>query len=412
MFFALFLACAAPGSDTADTPAYSGPTYYRDVRPILDTTCARCHTSDGIAASFDDPAFVQERAELIRSYVNDHVMPPPAPDPDCQPYEGSERFWLEDADRATLDAWVDAGAPLGDEADAPAAYSAPTLAPWDLEIRIPEPYTPDFAEGPDDYRCFRLDLQNEDPTYFTGIETLIDNPRLVHHVVIFEVPEGTGDDRAGDGTLGFECGGFGEDGWDFVAGWAPGGVPTALPEGMGIKMGRDTHLVLQMHYNRTSEDVVGEADQSGVGLLMAEQVERQAYVFPLGTSDFVIPAGDASYESSMIVPWQDSYGKVEIVGVFPHMHQLGSSFQMYIAHPDATQSCLVDLDGWDFHNQVSAFYDAPVLLQGGDVLSLTCEWDNSAGNPNQTSDPPQDVVFGEGSGDEMCFGFTYGALAE
>jgi hypothetical protein len=114
----------------------------------------------------------------------------------------------------------------------------------------------------------------------------------------------------------------------------------------------------------------------------------------------------------MIVPWPDDYPAVDIMGVFPHMHQLATGFDMYVNRADASEDCLVDLNGWDFHNQVSAFYAEPVHVAGGDVLSLICRWDNSAGNPNQTSDPPVDVYFGEGSNDEMCFGFTYGTLGQ
>ena len=47
-------------------------------------------------------------------------------------------------------------------------------------------------------------------------------------------------------------------------------------------------------------------------------------------------------------------------------------------------------------------------VTGGDVVTVNCQWDNSATNPNQPHDPPQDVVFGEGTGDEMCYAFTYG----
>jgi hypothetical protein len=314
--------------------------------------------------------------------------------------------------KALFAAWASAGAPLGDPATAPAAEPQPTLAPYDLELYASAPYTPDFSAGENDYRCFRLDLGNTSPVFLTGLEALVDNPTIVHHVVLFDVPDGTGEDVVDDPTAGFPCGGFGDDGWDFVAGWAPGGVPVQLPDGLGIKLKQDAHLVLQMHYYNSGPDAVGAVDRSGYGLHLADDVDERVYVYPLGTYDFSIPAGNADYTSSMILPWDASYPSIEILGVFPHMHQLGSGFDMFVAHPDASQSCLISMDEWDFHNQVSALYDAPVLVSAGDVLSLTCHWDNSAQNPAQTSSPPVDVTWGEGSDQEMCFGFTYGTMAE
>src|SRR5689334_15448259 len=107
---ALLLVGCAPSSPAPSTE----PTYYRDVRPILDETCAHCHTDAGIATSFDDPAAVVALATSIQARTQAGTMPPPAPDPSCADYVGSDSLFLSDADKATLSDWVDAGAPLGD----------------------------------------------------------------------------------------------------------------------------------------------------------------------------------------------------------------------------------------------------------------------------------------------------------
>lgn len=408
----LTVGCASTADSAPGTVEADAVTWYRDVRPVVDETCVRCHMDGGIASSFADPAVAQSLAPMMKAYVEAGVMPPPAPDPDCQDYDSSGTFFLSDEGRATIIAWADAGAPLGDAADAPAPVTPTTLAPFDLELHGSSPYTPDFGGGPNDYRCFRLDLENDGPVYLTGLEPLVDNPRIVHHVVLFDVPANAGASQVDDPTAGFACSGFGENGWDFVSGWAPGGGPVALPEGMGIKLGRDAHLVLQMHYYASGPDAYGLTDQSGYGLKLADQVDKQVYVYPLGSFEFTIAAGDADAHVDMILPWAEDYPAIDILGVFPHMHQLGSGFDMYVARPDASQDCLVHMDDWSFHNQITALYTEPARVSPGDVLSLTCRWDNSAENPNQTSQPPVDVGFGEGSQDEMCFGFTYGVLAD
>jgi hypothetical protein len=148
-------------------------------------------------------------------------------------------------------------------------------------------------------------------------------------------------------------------------------------------------------------------DQSGYGLIVEEAVDQEVMVFSLGTYDFVVPAGNPNFESAIVFPWKRQYGIGHILGVFPHMHLLGTAFDLNVTHPDATQTCMSRMKKWDFHNQVTSFFNEEVLVENGDSVFLRCEWDNSSGNPNQSSDPPQDVSWGEGTTEEMCFGFTY-----
>ncbi len=404
----LLVACGlAPACVGKPEPEVS---YYRDVRPILDQSCARCHTDQGLATSFDTPEAAQALADAMKARTQAGEMPPPAPDPDCADYEGSESLFLSDEAKATIAAWADAGAPLGDPADAPDAAPPLTTAPFDVELRGTAPYTPTFDESGNDYRCFVLDVGNEEKVYVTGFEALVDNPRIVHHVVLWAVDSAVTLPEETPGEAGFACDGFGENNWEFFAGWAPGGRPFLFDEGQGMRMRAATRLVLQMHYYESFDGAAAEQDQSGYGLHLVDEVEREIFSFPLGVEDFVIPAGEAYAEEEMILPWQDSWGAVTLVGVFPHMHVLGTGFDFKVHHADASETCVVEMNDWDFHNQQAVQLVEPVPVVGGDVVSVSCQWDNSASNPNQTSSPPADVTFGEGTTDEMCYAFTYGYL--
>src|SRR4051812_43335341 len=115
-------------------PPEAGPTYWKDVRPILDQNCARCHHEGGFATSFDDALTAQALAPSMAARTAAGEMPPPAPDPDCAEYEGSDALFLDDEKKATIAAWSDAGAPLGDEADAPSVgWKA---APLDVDMAL------------------------------------------------------------------------------------------------------------------------------------------------------------------------------------------------------------------------------------------------------------------------------------
>ncbi len=397
------LGCGKPAVDDSATTA--GPTYYADVRPILDRTCARCHNAEGIATSFDDPAVVQGLAATMKAYTQSGYMPPPAPAADCRDYQSSDRFTLSDADKQTLSDWSDAGAPLGDVAASDRDTTLEDLDHYDVELWASQPYTPSFTPGNvNDYRCFLLDLDNPAPEWITALQAEVDNTRIVHHVVLF-LPDGV-EDLYANGVEphdGFSCSGLGQGNWSTLGAWAPGANPTVLPEGIGIPLPAQAQVILQMHYYNSFDGADHETDQSGYGLQLTDSVDREASNLAAGPTSFTIPAGDPAYTTKKNYRWdQDS----EVLAVWPHMHLLGSGFEESITHADGSEECLMRMDAWDFHNQVTANFLAPAELAPGDHLHVQCTYDNSADNPNQVNDPPQDVRFGEGTTDEMCFGFT------
>jgi hypothetical protein len=380
-------------------------TYYADVKPILDRSCARCHSGETIAPSFADPAVAQSMATAMKTETEAGLMPPPAPASDCRDYENADRFTITDDERATIAAWADAGAPLGDAADATSDYdgSLNSLAPYDLELYGTTPYTPSFTPSDgNDYRCFLLDLGNTDTVYLTAMQAIIDNARIVHHVVLFD-PERIDNLGDGDPHDGFACSGLGASGWQTVAAWGPGDNPTVMPDGIGIPLAPDAHLILQMHYFNSFDGADLEQDQSGYGLILADSVEHQAVNYAFGPTSFTIPAGEEDFVARDMASWGD---ESQILAVWPHMHLLGSGFEEKVVHDDGSEDCLLRMDGWDFHNQVTANFLTPASLGTGDRVKIQCHYDNSAENPFQYNDPPQDVSFGEGTTDEMCFGFT------
>lgn len=405
----LLLAC-----HSAPTPAPAGDTaaevtWYRDVRPVVDAHCARCHADGGQASSFADPDTARALAPTMAAYVAAGVMPPAAPDPACRDYEGSDGYVLDEAERAVFAAWEAAGAPLGDPADAPPAPPAatePLTAPFDVEVRGGVPYSPDFPADGNDYRCFLHELGNDRDVYLTGLEAMVDQLAIVHHVVLFLNDGGPTDDGSGgDPAEGFACSGLGASGWQFVAAWAPGANPVIFPEASGYRLPAGTQLILQMHYFDSFEGAEDLADRSGYGLHLADSVEREVRQWALGPTDFTIPAGEADHEVTARARW--SYGPQDVLGVWPHMHVLGAGIHERVTHADGSESCLLRQEHWSFHNQVFAGFTEPVRIDDGDTVKLTCTYDNSADNPEQLHDPPRDVGFGEGTGDEMCFGFTY-----
>jgi hypothetical protein len=404
----LLVACNKGDDDSSapadDSAAAEGPTYYKEVRPILDQTCARCHTDGGVApVSFDDPETVQALAMKIQIYTREGIMPPPAPDPTCAPYEGAETYFLTDDAKQTLSDWADAGAPLGDPVDAPPPHVVPTLAPFDAELRGEAAWTPEYQAGEKNaYRCWAFDLGNEADVFVTGFEALIDQLAEVHHAALFLDWSYTADVDDADG---FDCSGLGEEDWQYIHAWGPGAPYLEFAEGQGLRFPAHARVVYQSHYFLNGTPT---PDNSGYGLLLADSVDTEIFVLPLGVTDFVIPAGESDAQQVMDMPWPAYKGDFTLLGVWPHMHQLGSGFDFGVTHADESESCVVDMNGYDFHNQLLVWLDTPVSIAPGDDVRLVCHYDNSEGNANNPNSPPVDVDFGEGSDDEMCFGFAYG----
>lgn len=384
----------------ADDPP---PGYHSHVEPLLERSCFRCHHDEGSAPSFEDPAVPLSLAPRIAALVAEGHMPPPAPDPTCRDYAGAESLSLSEPEKALIARWVAAGAPEGDPLPWHRPWEPDTTAPFDAELRGDAPYTPVFGATGNDYRCFPLALGSRDPAYVTGFEALVDEPRLVHHVVLWQVSPAWEAPASGDGAPGFACGGFGEAGWSFFTGWAPGGRPVTLPDGMGMQVEADARFVLQVHYYDGGDGPL--PDRSGFGLHLAPSVDTVVWQAPLGVEGFVVPAGDADHTETMLLPW--AWGSVALLGVFPHMHVLGTGFDFTVHRGGGGETCVTRMDDWDFHNQQAVLLREPVIVEEGDVIEVTCRWDNSAANPEQPADPPADVPFGEETGEEMCYAFTY-----
>lgn len=118
-------------------------TYHRDIKPILFTKCAVCHTRGGIA-----PFSVTEYESLfpyrveIALRVRDGTMPPWFAAPTSHPLQNDPS--LSEEEKGKIVRWVEEGAPEGSPEDN--SHLKPTLprglSRVDRVITMPVPYTP------------------------------------------------------------------------------------------------------------------------------------------------------------------------------------------------------------------------------------------------------------------------------
>jgi len=409
----LLTACGTdvPDSDTSDPDVTADVTYYPDVQPIVDAQCVRCHNPDGVGPfDFSDAQTFASFAERALARVEAGTMPPAVSDPECHPYVGQEHMNVPEGTAELLADWIEQGKVMGDPADAVPIEPIPVDLPEvDLQVMMEAPYTPVYTDERNpgnEYRCFYLDPSDED-IYIGGLHPVVDNAAMVHHMVLFTVPDAEVPAQAG--PEGVDCIDMSAGGDGMIAAWAPGMLPIELPEGAAIKVDRNRTLVLQMHYYDAAPP--GSSDQSGYAfdLVPSATVTDEVFMLPLGAFDFEIPAGDPAYTHHTSLTLPDWFGGAKIYATFPHMHVLGTGYRLWYTR-EGRENCLAESDRYDFENQLTYVFPEPIQVTGGDTLHLECTWNNSTSNPELIHDPPIPIGYGERTDEEMCYAFTLVSL--
>ena len=114
---AALLVLGGVGVATAEA-AEETPTFAKDVAPILYENCVACHRPNHLAPmsliSYDD---ARPWARAVKSKVLAKEMPPWGADSSVRAYKNDAS--LTQAEIDTIVAWVDGGAPRGNDGDLP-----------------------------------------------------------------------------------------------------------------------------------------------------------------------------------------------------------------------------------------------------------------------------------------------------
>jgi peroxiredoxin len=381
----------------------AGPTYTRDIAPILQANCVQCHR-DGEIAPFPLGSYVDtaKRARQIVNVTRSRFMPPWKPEPDFGHFLNERR--LTDRELALLADWAEAGAPEGDAADLPPPrkfVEGWQLGEPDFIVKMNEPFEVP-ADGRDVFRNFVIPLDLSEDKLVALAEFRPGNRRVVHHALFFLDRSGTARKKdAADPGPGYSS--FGGPGFipsGSIGGWAPGGTPQPLRDGMGRQLAKGSDLVLQIHYHPSGKV---ESDQSSVGLHFVKQPSRRP-VIPITVVDrrLYIPAGTERH------PMSGSYTlptDLTMVAVIPHMHLLGKESKVTATLPEGTLVPLVWIKDWNFNWQDQYHLAPPRRFPKGTRLDVQVVYDNSDRNPVNPNSPPKDVKWGEQTTDEMFLSF-------
>lgn len=376
-------------------------TFARDIAPIVFQNCTGCHRP-GEAAPFSltNYAETKKRAKLISEVTRDRYMPPWQPDEGCGEFVGERRLTKAQVD--LFRQWVEAGTPEGDAALTPPLPKFPEG--WqhgtpDMVVTMEASFIVP-ASGPDVYRNFVIPLNLSEDKWVQSIEIRPSSRGALHHVLLFL--DSTGAARKldeSDPGPGFKKMGFPRTG--ALGGWAVGGGPRTLPDGLALPLPRKADLVLSSHFHPTGKE---EQEHTTIGLYFAKQ-KPDRLIVPLSLpalfargAGLDIPAGDANYtlKDTLTLPVD-----TDLVTVGAHAHYLGKRMEATATLPDGTKKTLFRISDWDFNWQDQYVYRQPVRLPAGTRIDAEIAWDNSGNNPHNPLSPPRRVTWGEETVNEM-----------
>jgi hypothetical protein len=183
----------------------------------------------------------------------------------------------------------------------------------------------------------------------------------------------------------------------FIGGFVPGVRATVAPPGSAVVIPAGCDILAQMHYVRTGRK---ETDSSRMGLWLAQEKPKKVMnvIYVLGEFA-VVPAGVTDFHVSG--SWtirQDA----DYVGIVPHAHQLARWLEVRAVPPGSEKPLLfLRVPQWDYNWQSAHYLREPVRFPAGTRFEAECSFDNSAGNPRNPFDPPQNVWHNETIHDEM-----------
>jgi peroxiredoxin len=371
-------------------------SFASDVATILQNKCQSCHRPGQVGPfsllSYDD---ARKHAAMIREVIEERRMPPWHADPRYGRFANDRS--LSARERATLLAWLDQGAPLGDPNDLPPPRKFTegwTIGRPDIVFELPEPYYVP-AQGVVAYVYFRVPTHFNEDRWVQAAEAVPGDRSVVHHIIVYVVEPGNGPGARGPGA---RSPGARRRPTHFC-GYVPGDAPSIFPEGTAKRIKAGSDLLFQVHYTPTCKE---RTDRSKVGLIFAKsKPAREAFTIGIANPDLLVPAGAESVAvaSSFVLP-----EAARLLSYMPHMHLRGKDFKYTITKPGEPPQIGLFVPAFDFGWQSYYILSEPLGLPKGTRIDCLAHFDNSENNP-YNPDPSKLVRWGEQTWEEMMIGY-------
>lgn len=379
-------------------------TFNRDIAPILFRTCARCHRP-GEAGPFSllTYADAKSHARQIAAVTKERFMPPWLPEQGKLKF--ADELRLSDNEIARIQAWVEQGGAEGNPSDLPPVpkfVEGWQLGKPDVILKATKAYALP-ASGSDNYWNFVFRAPVDRSRWLKAMEIRPGDKRLVHHANVLVDRQQNGRSQEQEPGAGFggmeltiESEVFDPDSHFLF--WKPGSSPYVEPDGMALRLDKDTDLILNTHLQPSGKP---ETIQPTLGLYFTDKPAIMHPILLQLENDRMldIPAGNKHFvvTDEFTLPVD-----VDLLAIYPHAHYLGKDLQALAKFPDGRSESLIHIPDWNLNWQAVYRYAQPVKLPKGTAISMNFSYDNSDGNVRNPNDPPQRVRAGNRAVDEMA----------
>jgi len=391
------------------------PTFTHDVAPILFNHCVKCHQTGELASRVSLVSYDTARpwAESIKQKVVTREMPPWPADP-ARSLKFRNDARLSQLDIDTIVAWVDAGAPRGNDADLPpmpkyeGGWMHPDGRKPDVVIALPgDVHIP--AQGEIPYVRLLVKVPFANDRWVVASQTRAGNPAVVHHMALTEItlPDGMTpsmldqlDPRIRNRLLNSFAVTTPSElrRPDSLGLYTPGSTLEMYPEGSAklLKGGRNMYLIFNIHYQTTGAP---ETDRSSIALWFQPGPPEHQLFRVNGAGETIIAngkelltdvPGTKAEGTHVVIPPIPPFAKnYELIGVTgypepvtfyqfqPHAHHRCKDFTYTVVYPDGREQTVLSVPKYDHRWQMSYELETPLTLPAGSKLVVTAHYDNS-----------------------------------
>ena len=268
---------------------------------------------------------VRPWARAIKQRVVKREMPPWSADPAHGRFKNDPSLPQKDID--TIAAWVDAGAPKGDDSDMPPVPQYAdgwTIGTPDAVFTMTEPYKVP-ADGTIPYQYIRIPTNLAEDKWMQAIEIKPGDRRVVHHVIASAQPAGGNarDERTTGRTS--------------LGGITPNKPGVVYEPGVARLLRANSDIILQMHYT-----TIGEAttDRTSVAVIYAKEPPQKMIA---GGNVINAALRDSrrappTTKSAQAATFADD---ALLTSMMPHMHVRGKNMTYTAKYPDGRKEILL-----------------------------------------------------------------------
>lgn len=369
--------------------------YAKDIAPILEKNCIKCHNVHGLAPwAMDSYESVIQWKKMIREVLLVKRMPPAQSDTYYMSYQNETKPSTEEIRK--LISWIDNGAENSSGQDPLKNLHIPPrkdfiLGKPDLLIEVPEQHI--GAEDSERVEILKIKWPLSYPVRVKGMDVQTDNIKATHHLsVYYLVP-------SKDQPNSYNVAAF--DG-----GYIPGYEPMFLPLNTSYLVPANAPIRVSPHLVPTGKD---EKIKMRIGYYFDKRpVPRELVHCGIDTKDIDIPPNTSNY--TKIIQGRVTED-IRVIQLGTHMHSRGKSIKYTLTRPDGSHQILLSLPNYNRSWQREYVPKQPIFVPKDSLLTCEAHYDNSRSNP-RISDPNKRITYGWYADNEMmtcsCFAMREG----